>query len=85
MVWLRATGSTVVSQLVDSFIVLYIAFKLGNDWSWQRVLAVCLVNYSYKFVMALVLTPVIYWAERIIDRYLGKDLAMAMKQEAANK
>lgn len=85
MVWLRATGSTVVSQLVDSFIVLYIAFKLGNDWSWQRVLAVCLVNYSYKFVMALVLTPVIYWAEGIIDRYLGKDLAMAMKQEAANK
>lgn len=85
MVWLRATGSTVVSQLVDSFIVLYIAFKLGNDWSWQRVLAVCLVNYSYKFVMALVLTPVIYWAEGLIDRYLGKDLAMAMKQEAANK
>lgn len=85
MVWLRATGSTVVSQLVDSFIVLYIAFKLGNDWSWQRVLAVCLVNYSYKFVMALVLTPVIYWAEGMIDRYLGKDLATAMKLEAANK
>jgi len=34
-VWLRATGSTVVSQLVDSFIVLFIAFKLGKDWSWR--------------------------------------------------
>jgi uncharacterized PurR-regulated membrane protein YhhQ (DUF165 family) len=29
MVWLRATGSTAVSQLIDSFIVLYIAFVLG--------------------------------------------------------
>src|SRR5690606_14376621 len=46
-VWLRATGSTVVSQLVDSFIVLFIAFKIGNGWSWQMVLAICLINYSY--------------------------------------
>src|SRR5215831_11602881 len=30
-VWLRATGSTIISQLVDSFVVLYIAFKLGNN------------------------------------------------------
>lgn len=37
-VWLRATGSTIVSQLVDSFIVLFIAFKLGNNWSWQKYL-----------------------------------------------
>ncbi len=28
--WLRATGSTAVSQLIDSFIVLYIAFVLGS-------------------------------------------------------
>src|SRR5258706_11484288 len=34
-VWLRATGSTLVSQLIDSFIVLAIAFKLGNNWSWS--------------------------------------------------
>lgn len=85
MVWLRATGSTVVSQLVDSFIVLFIAFKLGSDWSWQRVLAICLVNYSYKFVMAIILTPVIYWVEGMIDRYLGKELATAMKEEATTK
>ncbi|MGH8106489.1 MAG: queuosine precursor transporter, partial [Arenimonas sp.] len=32
--WLRATGSTAVSQLVDSFVVLYIAFVLGpQKWS----------------------------------------------------
>ncbi len=84
-VWLRATGSTVVSQLVDSFIVLFIAFKIGNDWSWQMVLAICLINYSYKFVMALLLTPVIYLAERKLDAYFGAELAAEMKKEAMLK
>src|SRR6185436_8165835 len=81
-VWLRATGSTVVSQLIDSFIVLFIAFKIGKDWSYQRVIAICLVNYSYKFVMAVVLTPVIYLLERMIDNYLGEVTAHRMKQAA---
>ena len=31
MVWLRATGSTLISQLVDSFVVLFVAFKLGPE------------------------------------------------------
>ena len=82
MVWLRATGSTVVSQLIDSFVVLFIAFKLGQGWSYQRVIAICLVNYSYKFVMALVLTPVIYLIEKGIEKYLGKQLTAKMKEAA---
>jgi uncharacterized integral membrane protein (TIGR00697 family) len=81
-VWLRATGSTVISQLVDSFIVLFIAFKLGAGWSYQRVLAICLVNYSYKFIMALVLTPLIYLIEARINNYLGKETADKMKLAA---
>ncbi len=28
-IWLRATGSTLVSQLIDSFVVLFIAFYIG--------------------------------------------------------
>lgn len=84
-VWLRATGSTLVSQLVDSFIVLFIAFKIGNGWSWQRVLAICLVNYSYKVVMAIALTPLIYLLEYGIERYVGKEKAMAMKRAAMGK
>jgi queuosine precursor transporter len=74
-VWLRATGSTVVSQLVDSFIVLFIAFKLGNNWSWQKVLAICMVNYAYKFTMAILLTPLIYFVEKRIENYLGHETA----------
>lgn len=84
-VWLRATGSTIVSQLVDSFIVLFIAFKIGKGWSYQRVVAICLVNYSYKFVMAVVLTPLIYLMERAIDRYLGDKVAHEMRQAAMGK
>jgi len=82
MVWLRATGSTVVSQLVDSFVVLVIAFKIGNGWSWSTVLAVCVVNYMYKFTMAIVLTPLIGFIEKRIEHYVGHDVAKKMKLEA---
>jgi uncharacterized integral membrane protein (TIGR00697 family) len=81
-VWLRATGSTLVSQFVDSFIVLFIAFKIGNGWSWQKVLAICLMNYIYKFSMAIILTPLIYFAENRIDKYLGHETARRMKRAA---
>ncbi|MDZ4071368.1 MAG: queuosine precursor transporter [Sediminibacterium sp.] len=84
-VWLRATGSTLVSQLVDSFIVLFIAFKIGNGWSWKLVLAICLVNYLYKFSMAIILTPLIYFAENRIDQYLGHETARKMKLAAMGK
>lgn len=84
-VWLRATGSTLVSQLVDSFIVLFIAFKIGNGWSWKLVLAICLVNYLYKFTMAIILTPLIYFAESRIDQYLGVETARKMKLAAMGK
>ena len=84
-VWLRATGSTIISQLVDSFIVLFIAFKIGKGWSYQRVLAICLVNYTYKFTMAVVLTPVIYIIEGRIERFLGREVTEQMKHAAMGK
>lgn len=84
-IWLRSTGSTLVSQLVDSFVVLYIAFYIGNDWPLERVLAIALMNYIYKFVIALIMTPVIYLVHGIIDRWLGKDLSHKMMQAAHSK
>lgn len=81
-VWLRATGSTLVSQFIDSFIVLFIAFKIGNGWSYQRVLAIGLVNYSYKALMALLLTPLIYIIENRIENYLGKETTAELKAAA---
>ncbi len=84
-VWLRATGSTIVSQLIDSFIVLFIAFKIGKGWSYQRVIAIGLVNYSYKFTMAVVLTPLIYLLEKGIERYFGHETTKQMKLSAMGK
>ena len=81
--WLRATGSTLISQFVDSFVVLYIAFVLGpQKWSMELFLAVGTVNYAYKFVVAVVLTPVIYMAHYVIDWYLGQDVSLRMRMEA---
>ncbi len=84
-IWLRSTGSTLVSQLVDSFIVLFIAFKIGQGWSWQLVFAVCIVNYTYKSFMALLLTPVIYFVEKRIEHYVGHEIAHQMKAAAMGK
>ncbi len=81
-IWLRATGSTLVSQLIDSFVVLTIAFKIGNNWSWAQVLAIGCMNYIYKFTMAVILTPLIYLAEKRIEKYVGHDVAVRMKKSA---
>lgn len=83
--WLRATGSTVVSQLVDSFIVLYIAFHVGKDWSMQKVLAIGMVNYAYKFIVAILLTPLIYFVSHRIEKYVGAETAQKMKMAAMGK
>ncbi|HTQ27290.1 MAG TPA: queuosine precursor transporter [Puia sp.] len=78
--WLRATGSTLVSQLVDSYIVLFIAFS--SIFSWQLILAVGVMNYLYKFTVAILLTPLIYLVERRIERYVGHETAHKMKRSA---
>jgi len=83
-VWARATGSTLISQLVDSFVVLYIAFVLGPQrWPLDLFLAVGTVNYVYKFMAAIALTPLIYLGRYLIERYLGRDLAKALRDRAA--
>lgn len=84
-IWLRATGSTVVSQLIDSYIVLFIAFYGQTGWTVKLILAVGIVNYIYKFTMAVLLTPLIYLLHGIIDRYLGDDLAKELKDYALKR
>lgn len=90
-IWLRATGSTLVSQFIDSFVVLFIAFYVGsrvnasgNDFVWplSLVIAVGVVNYIYKFIVAILLTPVIYFVHNRIEKYLGHEQATAMKKAA---
>ena len=83
--WLRATGSTLVSQFIDSFVVLYIAFGLFGNWTTGQLISVGIINYIYKFGVAVLLTPVIYLGHYIIDGYLGKDQADQLAEEAASK
>jgi uncharacterized integral membrane protein (TIGR00697 family) len=80
--WLRSTGSTIVSQFIDSFVVLIIAFYIGGNWPLKLVLAVGVVNYLYKFIVAVLLTPLLYVIHAAIDKYLGKDLAKEMMNAA---
>lgn len=83
-VWLRATGSTAVSQILDSFVVLYIAFVIGpQKWPIAQFLAVGTVNYLYKMSAAIALIPLLYLMRRLIERYLGAATAQAMRDEAA--
>jgi uncharacterized integral membrane protein (TIGR00697 family) len=83
-IWLRATGSTAVSQLFDSFLVLYIAFVLGpQQWPIGLFLAVGTVNYLYKMAAAVVLSPLLYLSRRWIEQYLGREEAERLKTEAA--
>lgn len=92
-IWLRATGSTLISQLIDSFVVLFIAFYIGpriegvveQQWTLNQVMVTGTGNYIYKFIIALLMTPVIYLVHNWIENYLGKSLAVEMKNAAMAK
>ncbi|WP_395768739.1 queuosine precursor transporter [Aquirufa sp.] len=73
MIWLRATGSTLISQLIDSFLVIGVAFYLFGNWSLGQWFNVSLNNYLYKFVIAILFTPVLYLAHYAIESYLSKE------------
>ncbi len=81
--WLRATGSTIVSQLIDSFIVLFVAFYLSGKYPLTWVLGVGLVNFLYKAIIAIILTPSLYLAHEVIDGYLGRDLSRKLQKKAS--
>ena len=78
--WLRATGSTLGSQFLDTFVVLAVAF--AGQLALGEIVAITLFNYGYKVVIAVAITPLVYAAHAAIDRYLGHDLAEALERTA---
>lgn len=72
-IWLRATGSTLVSQLIDSILVIGIAFYLFGNWTFSQWMNVSFNNYLYKFFVAILFTPILYLAHYFIERYLKED------------
>jgi uncharacterized integral membrane protein (TIGR00697 family) len=71
-IWLRATGSTVISQWIDTFIVAGIAFYLPGKVSFAQFMNMCLTGYVVKLLLAILLTPLIYLGHFIIGKQLNK-------------
>jgi uncharacterized integral membrane protein (TIGR00697 family) len=84
-IWLRATGSTVVSQLIDSVVVTYVAFWVFKDMSFAMATALVLTAYTYKLLVAVLSTPLVYLMHAGVERYLGKERAQAMRQAALQR
>ncbi len=70
-IWLRSTGSTVVSQLVDSYIVLFVGFVLTGNMKFSDYLVIAPTNYILKLLIGLALTPLIYAGHYAIRKYLS--------------
>lgn len=73
MMWLRSTGSTVVSQLIDTFVVLGIAFWLPGKMTTATFINAGLTGYTFKLIIAIVLTPMIYLGHYLIEKYLHEE------------
>ncbi len=71
-IWLRATGSTMVSQLIDTFVVQFIAFVLPGKWPFSEFLVNASWGYAFKLLVALALIPMIYLGHYVIGKYLKK-------------
>jgi uncharacterized integral membrane protein (TIGR00697 family) len=85
MIWLRATGSTVVSQLVDTFIVQFIAFVIPGVWTMDMFLKNASYGYVFKLLVAVAIIPVIYLVHYLIDKYLGEHTSEDMIKHTAEK
>jgi queuosine precursor transporter len=85
MIWLRSTGSTIISQLIDTFVVLGIAFWLPGKMTTAVFINAALTGYTFKLVIAIVLTPLIYIGHTAIDKYLGDEDAHKIIQHSAEE
>ena len=74
MIWLRSTGSTVISQLFDSFIVLGIAFWMTGKMTTNVFIASAFTGYFVKMIIAIVLTPLIYLGHSLIENYINSSV-----------
>lgn len=81
--WMRATGSTVVSQLIDSVVIIGVAFWLPGKVATSEFLTVAASNYSFKLLVALSITPLLYAGHAVIDRFLGAEEAQQLVEQSA--
>jgi len=85
MIWLRATGSTVVSQLIDTFIVTGIAFWLPGKLTFMEYINTAFTGYTAKLIIAVALTPLIYAGHALVRRYLGHEQSERIVEATAGE
>ena len=85
MIWLRSTGSTIISQLIDTFVVLGIAFWLPGKMTTDTFINAALTGYSFKLIIAIALTPLIYLGHNLINKYLGDEEAHQIIKNTAEE
>jgi hypothetical protein len=66
LLWLRATGSTAISQLVDTIVVVSIAF--GSKLPSHVLVDIIITSYIVKVTVAVLVTPVIYALHGLLER-----------------
>jgi queuosine precursor transporter len=71
--WLRALGSTLVSQFIDTFVINAIAFGLPRKITPSQVVELSVTNYGYKVLIAVATLPVIYLGHSLLDRWMSAD------------
>lgn len=85
MIWLRSTGSTIVSQLIDTFIVQFGAFVLPGIWTFDEFAVNASYGYAFKLLVAIAVIPVIYVVHYWIDKYLGDEVSHDMIKHTAEE
>lgn len=88
LLWVRATGSTLVSQLIDTFVVGFIGLHLPSYFGaggldFKTFLLAAWSGYQFKFAVAILVTPLLYLAHNVIDRWLGEKTALTLMTSAA--
>ncbi|CAN5320047.1 queuosine precursor transporter [soil metagenome] len=85
MIWLRSTGSTIVSQLIDTFIVAGIGFWLPGKVDTGTFINMALTGYTAKLIIAIVLTSAIYLGHSAIEKYIGDEASHELLKHTAEE
>ena len=67
--WLRASGSTAISQLVDTIVINLVAWV--GMMPLDKILQIVFSAYGLKLLIALGLTPAIYACHAAVERFGG--------------
>lgn len=85
MMWLRSTGSTFVSQLIDTFLIQFIAFVIPGYWTYEEFVRNAAFGYGLKIILAVCLIPLIWLLHKVLDNYFGEARAHKIIENTAEE